>query len=265
MARTSDPGPNRRSGDEDPRLVTASMDEGTRRERRASAVKALSMTGGLAGLDALSFNEDDFKDDDTGIKKMWTVMTKAKESGMTVDQIFAFFKSDAGGDISPLDFQDGLAKLGPAITKTITEEELGEIFQELDTDGDQTIDIQEFKNHCYNIPRLAWKAEKIRFEREKTKSIEDAEKLAAKMAESEAANIPLTPSGSTGLIMHQLEGHHHQNDADADNQQSSEVIYEGTKLFWRSHEKVDLVMHEYCNLHCIVLCAYNSTQDETYP
>ena len=34
--------------------------------------------GGLAGLDSLSFNEDDFKDDDTGIKKMWTVMTKAK-------------------------------------------------------------------------------------------------------------------------------------------------------------------------------------------
>ena len=61
---------------------------------------------------------------------------------MTVDQIFAFFKSDAGGDITPLDFQDGLAKLGPAITKTITEDELSEIFQELDTDGDQTIDIQ---------------------------------------------------------------------------------------------------------------------------
>ena len=37
-----------------------------------------TQTGGLAGLDALNFNEDDFKDDDTGIKKMWTVMTKAK-------------------------------------------------------------------------------------------------------------------------------------------------------------------------------------------
>jgi len=261
MARGSDPGPNRRSGDEDPRLITASMDDRERRERRQSAIKSMSMTGGLAGLDALSFNEDDFKDDDTGIKKMWTVMTKAKESGMTVDQIFTFFKS-TGGEIGPLDFQEGLAALGPAITKTITEDELSEIFQDLDDDGGGTIDIDEFKAHCYNIPRLAWKAEKIRYEREKTKSIEDA----AKMAEREATNLPLTPSGSTGAIMHALEDHHHQKDgAAAANMQSKEVIYEGTKLFWRTHEKIDIVMHEYSALHCIVMCSYNATTDEAHP
>ena len=115
-----------------------------------------------------------------------------------------------------------------------------------DDDGGGTIDINEFKEHCYNIPRLAWKAEKIRFEREKTKSIEDAQK----MAEREAANLPLTPSGSMGAIMHALEDHHHQKDGAAaaatdENMQSSEIIYEGTKLFWRTHEKIDIVMHEY--------------------
>ena len=85
----------------------------------------------------------------------------------------------------------------------ITEEELSEIFQDLDDDGGGTIDIQEFKDHCYNIPRLAWKAEKIRYQREKTRSVEEAELAAAQAAAPPP--VPLTPSGSKGTLMANME------------------------------------------------------------
>jgi len=230
------------------------MDEGVKRERRKSAMNAISMTGSIS-FDMLSFDESDFEKDKTGLDKLWTVMTKAKESGMTVDQIFSFFKSDAGGDISPLDFQEGLSKIGPALR--LTELELADIFQTLDTDGDQTIDINEFKEHCYKIPRLAWKAERIRMEREKRKSIELAEKL--------VANPPKSPSGA---FMHKLEEQHAAAAAAAtelEGKQASEMIYEGTKLFWRTHEKIDIQMHEYPLFHVLVVCAYNATREITHP
>mmetsp|Transcript_37168 Transcript_37168/g.100445 ORF Transcript_37168/g.100445 Transcript_37168/m.100445 type:complete len:249 (+) Transcript_37168:472-1218(+) len=223
--RPSFDGKRRPSQDEfDPSKIM--MDESTKRERRRASMNAISMTGSIS-FDSLSFNESDFEKDKTGLDKLWTVMTKAKESGMNVEQIFSFFKSDAGGDISPLDFQEGLEKIGPALR--LTELELAEIFQVLDQDGDQTIDIAEFKDHCYKIPRLAWKAERIRMEREKRKSIELAEKL--------AANPPKSPSGA---FMHKLEAQHAAVAAAAElaDKQASEMIYEGTKLFWRTHEKV---------------------------
>mmetsp|Transcript_37169 Transcript_37169/g.100452 ORF Transcript_37169/g.100452 Transcript_37169/m.100452 type:complete len:295 (+) Transcript_37169:472-1356(+) len=269
--RPSFDGKRRPSQDEfDPSKIM--MDESTKRERRRASMNAISMTGSIrserhsgqapagqtrdahnaqhdvhnnvarrtshitslttthttiTSFDSLSFNESDFEKDKTGLDKLWTVMTKAKESGMNVEQIFSFFKSDAGGDISPLDFQEGLEKIGPALR--LTELELAEIFQVLDQDGDQTIDIAEFKDHCYKIPRLAWKAERIRMEREKRKSIELAEKL--------AANPPKSPSGA---FMHKLEAQHAAVAAAAElaDKQASEMIYEGTKLFWRTHEKV---------------------------
>jgi len=250
--RPSFDGKKRPSQDEfDPSKIM--MDEDTKRERRRASMNAISMTGSIS-FNSLSFNESDFEKDKTGLDKLWTVMTKAKESGMSVEQIFSFFKSDAGGDISPLDFQEGLEKIGPALR--LTELELAEIFQVLDQDGDQTIDIAEFKDHCYKIPRLAWKAERIRMERDKRKSIELAEKL--------AANPPKSPSGA---FMHKLEAQHAAVAAAAElaDKQGSEMIYEGTKLFWRTHEKIDIQMHEYVQLHCLVVCAYNATRDVTQP
>lgn len=100
-------------------------------------------------------------------ERLNNILTKAKESGMTADEIFSFFN---GGNpnttkITKDSFLASLEKLGGTFM-AMTEEELTNIVKKFDMNDDGKISIAEFKNYCYfQIPSIAWKAERTRLEK----------------------------------------------------------------------------------------------------
>ena len=54
-------------------------------------------------------------------------------------------------------FQAGLVKLEPRLFR-VTDAEMRELLDDFDTDGSGTISVVEFRDFCYRIPNLAWKA-----------------------------------------------------------------------------------------------------------
>jgi len=92
-------------------------------------------------------------------------MSAAKEKGLKVTQIFKYFKPNGQAydkDITSADFQCAMTKMGWNITAS----ELTELIDHFDEDKNGTVSMEEFQHYCYNIPHLAWKAEKIRWQRE---------------------------------------------------------------------------------------------------
>lgn len=92
-------------------------------------------------------------------------MSNAKEKGLRVDQIFKYFKSEGAGDdddITPDDFEAAMKKLGWSISAG----ELAALIDHFDEDKNGTVSMEEFLHYCLHIPTLAWKAEKLRRERE---------------------------------------------------------------------------------------------------
>ena len=95
-------------------------------------------------------------------------MTKAKESGLSADKIFSFFKgqndTNENTRISKKEFLCGLERVGDSIF-VLADEELDELVQNFDVDNDGMISLDEFRTFCYfKIPSLAWKAERQRLE-----------------------------------------------------------------------------------------------------
>lgn len=103
----------------------------------------------------------------TAEEKLQAVMTKAKERGMGTEDIFKFFN---GGNpnttkITKASFLGSVDKIANSLLK-ITEEELDGIVKKFDKNGDGQICIVEFKDYCYyQIPSVAWRAERTRLEK----------------------------------------------------------------------------------------------------
>ena len=109
----------------------------------------------------------DFSVEGTAEERLQAIMIKAKESGMTTENIFNFFN---GGDpnkthISTKMFLEALEKLGDTFV-VFTDEELKSLMNKFDKNGDQHISMSEFKHYCYyEIKSVPWKAERTRLEK----------------------------------------------------------------------------------------------------
>ena len=142
---------------------------------RARARARWPQANALNGVDTESTPDD----------KLRAVMIGAKERGLTVPQIFAFFMGDGeddvgadgsaspkavaagermaqgdddfdGTEITPERFRAALEKLGPRIF-VVTDGELAALISVFDEDGNGMISLVEFRSYCYRIPHLAWK------------------------------------------------------------------------------------------------------------
>ena len=79
----------------------------------------------------------------TGEERLQQIMTRAKETGMSVSKIFGFFTNHPQ-HITKDEFKMGLQRLGAKLFD-LTDEELQIIIDKFDVDGDGTISIAEFK------------------------------------------------------------------------------------------------------------------------
>lgn len=103
--------------------------------------------------------------EDSCEKRLQEVLTKAKSSGMSAEELFSFF---TGGDkstsqITREHFLHAVSKLGHSFS-VLADDELEVILKKFDVNGDGFISIAEFKNYCYSIPSICWKAERMRLE-----------------------------------------------------------------------------------------------------
>lgn len=207
-------------------------------------------------------DDDDFKDAKDPMEKLDTVMTKAKETGMRVDQMFKHFELNRKGEITRQSFENALNILGG---KNFSHEDIVEIFGQIDDDGGGTIDLDEFKHYCYRIPRVAWKAERIRYEREKELERERAKNPQSVLPPLDTNRSTPSPPSSPNENMPPNKSSPQALPAITLAPNSPKSIYNGMKFFWRSQEKVDIMINEFTDHNCFVISSFNVTAGKEYP
>ncbi|CAN0216058.1 unnamed protein product [Ectocarpus sp. 6 AP-2014] len=217
------------------------------REIRRRKTMELMSQGGLHLKDILG----DPSNDSTPVEAMRSIMVRGKEHGWTTSQLFGvFLETGSTEEKIPFDhFQRGLRILG----LTIPEEDEREIFKTFDTDDSGTIELSEFIRWCLDIDTMAWKAERVRRTtggqtsggRGKRGDGEiGIDEAAARMA-GEVAQAQLPPEQPRYPL--------------------GTLIYEGSKLFWRTGESLRIAMHENKEKHCIAISTMLEGESEPFP
>lgn len=134
-----------------------------RESRRSRASQNFAFAGEAmrASMNDLICEGHGVTSDTTPHEKMEKVMIMAKGGGMSTEEIFKFFDKNGDGNITADEFASALTKLGPDIFRC-TDDEINTLVAEFDDDGNGEVSMEEFKNWCYQISALSWKAERIR-------------------------------------------------------------------------------------------------------
>ncbi len=173
----------------------------------------------------------------TAEERLQAVMTKAKDRGMAPENIFSFFN---GGNpntthITKETFLEALEKLGDTFV-VITDEELTKIVAKFDHNNDGKVSIDEFKNYCYEIPTVPWKAERMRLER----------------------------SGELSKLKAQLSRRFKASDIN-DDHCCGEEVFHTSKFFWKTNNNVEIKLFYSQDLNVITVQLYSQTLDKELP
>ena len=118
----------------------------------------------------------------------------------------------------------------------LEDEELGELVKMFDKDGDGSISMMEFKHYCYNIKSLCWKAERVRLEAAgEFVGFAESPVSAAAVPDGQAPRRPPNSSARAPDIS---------------------LLHECTKLFWRTGEKIELMIFECAAYKLLVVARY---------
>ena len=173
----------------------------------------------------------------TAEERLQALMTKAKERGMSTENIFSFFNGSNPNttEITKDSFLEALEKLGETFV-IITDEELTKIVKKFDHNEDGKVSIDEFKNYCYDIPSVPWKAERMRVER----------------------------SGELRKLRAQLSRRFTLSDA-KDGHSCGEEVYRTSKLFWKTNDNVEIRFFYSTDLNVITVQLYSQTFEKELP
>ncbi|CAN0342956.1 unnamed protein product, partial [Ectocarpus fasciculatus] len=80
---------------------------------------------------------------------------------MSAERLFEHFAPGGEASVTPLMFETALRKLGQRAFD-LDEMELEHLVTVFDTDGNGTVELDEFMTFCLSIPSLPWRAEKAR-------------------------------------------------------------------------------------------------------
>jgi hypothetical protein len=214
--------------------------------------------------DAMGSAMDGLILDGTAEEKLQQIMTRAKESGMTVEKIFSYFKLQAAhdpktaevekGDLSREEFQIGLERLGEGFLN-LTFEELSELIKVFDVDGDGAISVSEFKLYCYyKIPAVCWRAERRRVEA-------SGEMDALRAVLNGTANSHHYEQMQEDAAHHGLDKHEEKIVQIS----CGPIVYQTTKLFWRTNTTVDIKFYFCQPLGVITVQVFNQSEDKEVP
>jgi len=99
----------------------------------------------------------------TAVEHLHQVLTKAKEKGMTAENIYQFFSGNAN-TVTVDKFISNLEKLGGSFA-SFSQEDVMAMVNAISKNSDGIISLEEFKHYCYTeIQTISWKAERLRLE-----------------------------------------------------------------------------------------------------
>lgn len=181
-----------------------------------------------------------FENCDSPVEKLDLIMSKAKESGKSYEAIFNEFRHE-NGEINFEDFEIGLKKLikeqtaDPDDTAT---KEFRVMFDYLDENQSNGVDLKEFQEYALKMKNVSWKAERIR----QSNNFPGSPLNKAQVNPATFSNDEIKTKTCV------VEKHH--NDTITE-------VYHGPKFFWRSQTKLELVFTQYEITNCIVVTAFH--------
>mmetsp|Transcript_24785 Transcript_24785/g.46611 ORF Transcript_24785/g.46611 Transcript_24785/m.46611 type:complete len:503 (+) Transcript_24785:67-1575(+) len=233
--------------DEPEMMQSMSADAITQKEeRRKRTFTTMGVTASVRAAmdDALGGILDGVDGDADAETKLQSVMIAAKQSGMSVDKIFAYFKNSTtdNSDLTPAQFGDALKALSPSIFD-LTEEEIHHLVSKFDTDGDGLVSYPEFRHYCYyQIKAVCWRAERLRMEKSGAMDSFEAE------------------------YNHTADTHHVDPEAAQEIKiEPGPCIYEGNKLYWRTNTTIYIRMYHNSEISCICILCWSETDDKHFP
>jgi hypothetical protein len=168
--------------------------------------------------------------------RLKAILTKAKETGMTTEQIFSFFNGGNPNttEITKESFLSSIEKFGQSFT--VTDKELSELVKKFDKNNDNHISLVEFQNYCYHeIQSIAWKAERTRLEKNG-----EMKKLKAQLSRQ-----------FSGIVIH-------ENSCGIE-------VFRSSKLFWKTNNTVEIRYFFTNKLNIITMQMYSQAIEKELP
>jgi len=188
--------------------------------------------------------------------QLQSLLTAAKQSGMSVEDIFSFFFSDRVKHyVSIENFRSGIVRIAIKLGRSIDIKKINEIAKNFDINGDGEVSIVEFKLYCFNIPSIAWKAAKRRMEN--IGSINELRKISKKMravARVKAEEAKGRMRRKSPLMLERDDGRI----------PCGSEVFRSTKIFWKTNTSVDVRMF-YCEPLDIVTMQMFDQSDKGTP
>jgi len=235
--------------EEDPELMksksASALDNKNARRTRTLGTMGVNNAVMKAMKEAMSTMAiNDNSTDQSAEDKLKEIMIAAKQTGMSVDKIFGFFKNSTSddSDLTPDQFKEALQRLSPGMFD-VEDGQLDDLIQKFDSDGDGLVSFPEFRHYCYyNINAVCWRAERLRMEKSG----------AMQAMEEEYHNVHDKNVPST---------HADEIDAHPENvfMEAGDKIYAGNKLFWRNNHTVHTTMWHNVEVSCMSVVCWNET------
>lgn len=168
--------------------------------------------------------------------RLKAILTKAKETGMTTEQIFSFFNGGNPNttEITKESFLSSIEKFGQSFT--VTDQELSELVKKFDKNNDNHISLIEFQNYCYHeIQSIAWKAERTRLEKNG-----EMEKLKAQLSRQFSGQV-------------------------IDENSCGNEVFRTSKLFWKTNNTVEIRYFFTNKLNIITMQIYSQAIEKELP
>jgi hypothetical protein len=168
--------------------------------------------------------------------RLKAILTKAKETGMTTEQIFSFFNGGNPNttEITKESFLSSIEKFGQSFT--VTDKELSEIVKRFDKNNDNLISLVEFQNYCYyEIQSIAWKAERTRLEKNG-----EMDKLKAQLSRQFSGRV-------------------------VDENSCGNEVFRTSKLFWKTNNTVEIRYFFTNKLNIITMQMYSQAIEKELP
>ena len=257
--------PNRRSvrssrgkNDEDLQKPSALTPQAEQRriDRRSKTMSTMGISKSVKAAlgEAMSGLVDGVANDSTPTEKLNGIMIAAKQTGMSTDKIFSFFKGTTkdGTEITMEEFEAALKGLSPTLFD-LSDGEIKDLVNLFDMDGDGMVSNAEFKNYCYyKIPAVCWKAERMRMEK--------AGEIREIKHENEEGKKVLNPLMSPN----QMEQRSMDINPNNITVPLGEKFYEGNKLYWRNDTTLHNRMYFNKDLNLICLSCWNEEKDHQF-
>jgi len=195
-------------------------------------------------------------------ERLRNLMIEIKRTGRNPEEIFgALFEGKPQLNVEVEQWISGLRKLHLGNHFPLSEEECRSLAKRLFSTGKEgVVHMPLFKDWCFEIKDLSWKAAKARRHSDKQTIAElavvlgDTAKLRKKSAKPRSQSLVQLPPPQMSAVSIIIPV-----------AASGTEIYSGAQLFWRTHETLDISIYENTEMNFITVQTMDADSGQRYP